>query len=110
MFDLYGFLNVLLINTGDDSLGWLKVPYLAFNSIEALCWCWCAGFVAVRYRRQRKTRLELPYALAFFAFGLSDLIETCGTTPLLLLFKGACLLAIIGFRNPIRAMYGNRYL
>lgn len=43
-------------------------------------------------------------------FGLSDLVETSGTTPLLLLWKGACILAIIGYRGRVRGHYGNRYL
>lgn len=78
--------------------------------MEALCWLAVSGVILLRHSRKNSPRRELWYALSFFAFGGSDVIETCGTTPLLLLFKGACLLAITGFRPEFRALYGNRLL
>jgi len=55
-------------------------------------------------------RYELYYSLSYIAFGLGEVWETSGLTPLLLLFKGAALLAIIGFRQSVRIKYGNGYL
>lgn len=109
-FTLYTYANHLLIDTQDDGLGMLRWPYLVFNSLEALVWFACAVYVIVRWRRHGRGPSELYYALAYAAFGLSDVIETYGTTPLLLLFKGACILALIGFRGPIRQRYGSRWV
>lgn len=111
MIDPYDFLNYMVINTMDDSLGAFKAPYIIFNALEAVCWFWCASAVLVRYARQRKDRSEILYALSFAAFAISDVIETTGTSiRLLLLLKGVCLLALIGFRTMALASYpGARY-
>lgn len=106
--DAYEFLNFSLIDTKGDSLGAFRTPYLIFNSMEAVCWLAVSGAILVRHFRTKSPRRELWYALSFLAFGGSDVIETCGTTPLLLLFKGACLLAITGFRPEFRSLHGNR--
>ncbi|RYD31348.1 MAG: hypothetical protein EOP86_18090 [Verrucomicrobiaceae bacterium] len=108
MPDAYGFLNLRLIDTRGDSLGFLRLPYLIFNAVEAVCWLAVSLVILWRFLRHRKSRREIYYALAFLAFGLSDVIETSGTTALLLLFKGACLLAIAGFRPGIMALHGSR--
>lgn len=108
MFDCYQFLNFPLINTRDGSLGGFLAPYLIFNSLEAVCWLLVAAVIQARFLKKRRSRAECYYALSFFAFGLSDVIETSGTTPLLLLFKGACLLAIAGFRPGVMALHGSR--
>lgn len=108
MFDFYELLNFRLINTRDGSLGGFLAPYLIFNSLEALCWMAVALVILARFLKKRRRRAECYYALSFFAFGLSDVIETSGTTPLLLLFKGACLLAIAGFRPGVMALHSSR--
>ena len=110
VFDFYSWLNFLIINTRDDSLGVLRTPYLVFNTFESFAWFYCAGFVFIRAVRHGTPRGELSYSAAFLFFGISDAIETGGTTGLLLLFKLASLLAICGYRGPVRAKYGSRYL
>jgi hypothetical protein len=107
MFDLYQVCNFLLINTRDDSLGAVKWPYLIFNAGGAVCWLGVAVAILRRHLKFRKSKSEVGYMLAFMAFGLSDFIETSGTTLLLLLFKGACLLAILACRKSIRPLYQN---
>lgn len=108
MPDFYTVANQLLIDPRDESLGAFRTPYLVFNTLEALCWLACALAVWVRYARHRKDRAELPYGLSFLAFALSDVLETSGTSLLLLAFKGACLLAILGYRGRIRPLHGSR--
>lgn len=113
MFDIYQIadqLNQLLINPRDDSLGRIRIPYLIFNSVEALCWLVVAVAIFWRYWKHRKSSSEIGYSMAFLAFALSDMIETSGTTLMLLLFKGACLLAIHGYRSWIRPLYGSRLI
>jgi len=105
MTTVYDVLNFPLIDTANESLGSYKIPYLVFNSIEALIWILCALGVTARWMRHKRSGHELLYAVAFFAFGASDVIETFGTTLLLLLFKGGCLLAIIGFRAVVVPLY-----
>ncbi len=108
MFDAYAILNHLLIDPRGNTLGVIRWPYLIFNAVEALCWLGISLAILVRFGKHRKTKAELAYALSFFAFGLSDVIETSGTTLLLLLFKGACLLAILSYRRNIMPLYGTK--
>ena len=108
MPDFLEFANQLLIDPRDEGLGAFRTPYLVFNSLEALCWLACALAVWIRYARLRRCRTELAYGLSFFAFALSDVLETSGTSLLLLAFKGACLLAITGHRGRIRPLHGSR--
>jgi hypothetical protein len=110
MLNLYEFFNYLLINTRDDSLGVIRIPYIVFNLFESVCWLFCALYIFRRCMKNGGGRCELYYSLAYIAFGLGEVLETSGVTPLLLLFKGAALLAIIGFRKPIRTKYDNKYL
>jgi hypothetical protein len=110
MPDFYAIANQLLINPRDESLGAFRTPYLVFNTLEALCWLACALFVWIRYARHRKTRAELAYGFAFLAFALSDLLETSGTSLLLLAFKGTGLLSILAYRSTIRPLYGSRII
>jgi hypothetical protein len=54
---------------------WVYVPYHAFNLFEGATWCVFAALVLLRYLRNRRSRLELWYALAFVTFGLTDFQE-----------------------------------
>lgn len=106
----YDVMNYPLINTEDGSLGSYQLPYIVFNYLEALCWFGCSMRVLGRYLRHRRTPFEIGYFCSFLMFSISDIIETSGTTPLLLLFKGACILTIIGFRKLILPLYpSNRF-
>ena len=99
MGNVYEIFNALLINTNDDSLGLYRLPYIVFNYAEAACWFICAGMVIVRYVKLKKSKMEILYGLSFFAFSLTDVMETCGTTLLLLMLKGVCILALLAFRK-----------
>jgi hypothetical protein len=72
-----------------------------FNAAEAGLWTLFAVLVANLGRRVRGLgpRLRVFLALAFLAFGVSDLIEMSTGAwwrpPGLLAYKGACLLGII---------------
>jgi hypothetical protein len=79
----------------------------AWDAVAAVCWLGVAVAILRRHLKFRKSKSEVGYMLAFMAFGLSDFIETSGTTLLLLLFKGACLLAILACRKSIRPLYQN---
>jgi len=107
---MYEFLNYHIIDTSDDSLAAFKQPYIVFNTLEALVWFGCSVWVLVRYRKNAGSGLEVLYFLAFLAFGLTDVIETFGTTVLLLLTKGCCLLALIPLRQFSLVRYpGSRF-
>ena len=107
---LRDLLDLRLIDPQGDALGAYRSPYLVFNGVEAAIWLGCGIFVAVRAVRAGITGRELAYAGSFALFALSDAIEMQGTTPLLLLFKLACLLAIVGFRREALARHGGRLL
>jgi hypothetical protein len=87
----YEYLNYLIINTQDDSLGIIRIPYVVFNGFESVCWICCAIYISRRCLKNSGGREELYYALAYFSFALGEMIEMCGVTVLLLLFKGASL-------------------
>jgi len=70
--------------------------YIPFNLAEALAWFAVACVVAIRFRM---TFLGTLQVVAFMAFGASDIIECYGTTPLLLLFKGALIVALLQGRK-----------
>ena len=105
MFNLYIYFNYFIIETSYDNLGSFLIPYIVFNIIESLIWIWCSIYVALRYFKSGNNSNELYYSISYFAFGLSDIIETSGTTALLLLFKGACILAIIEYRKQAKMKY-----
>ena len=107
--NLYDIVNYTVIDTQNGSLGLYQIPYVVFNTTEALIWLYVAVAILVRYLRHGKDKIEILYFLSFLAFALSDVIETSGTTLLLLLFKGACILAIIGYRRKILMQYGSKY-
>jgi hypothetical protein len=55
--------------------------------------------VAARFIRFRRSWLELAYAIAFVAFGLSDFKEAYRLESWLLLFKGINLIALLWLRH-----------
>lgn len=108
--NVYSFANYLFIDTSDDSLGSFRVPYIIFNGFEAIIWFGCSILVLNRHLKTGKHRHEILYALAFALFGLSDVIETSGTSLLLILFKAACLLALATLRKQAMVAHGSTYL
>ena len=65
---------------------------------EATVWFTLAVLVANRWRRCRNTPLELLYALAFTAFGLTDLREACVISAALVAAKAVNLAALLWLR------------
>ncbi len=51
------------------------IPYHFFNLFEGTAWIVFAVLVLVRYARNRRNTIEIWYAVAFFAFGLTDFRE-----------------------------------
>lgn len=99
------FANYVLVDPASDSLVDYQPWYVGFNFFESACWLIFGMVVAVRYLRYRKTPFEALYALAFLLFAFTDLVETTGLTVMLLLFKLACLLALIPLRKLVLAHY-----
>lgn len=80
---------------------WFEVPYHAFNLFEGAAWLVFAGLVARRYLRQRRSPLEVLYASAFAAFGLTDLVEAFALSSWLVWMKLANLLILARLRSVI---------
>lgn len=110
MYPLYTYLNYLLIDTAHDSLGAYKLPYIIFNSTEAAIWLLCSLYIMFRWLRTRIDHGELYYGLSFLLFGISDVIETSGMSLLLLLLKGACILAILGYRKQAMTHHRSKFI
>ena len=76
--------------------------YHYFNLFEAGCWFLCSAAVLWRFVRHRHSALEALYALAFFTFGLTDIIEAWRLTSWLIWLKLANLIALIYLRRLVR--------
>src|SRR5262245_35455633 len=87
--------------TYDHAAAWPDQLYRGFNLLEGGAWLLIAGLVLIRYRRNRKSPLELLYALAFVTFGLSDFLEAYELTSALIVFKGANLVVLLLLRRTI---------
>jgi hypothetical protein len=83
----------------------LSQAYHYFNLAEGVAWLVFAALVLRRFRRHRKSWLEVAYALAFVSFGATDFVEAYRLTSGLLLIKGANL----GILLWLRAMVIRRY-
>ena len=101
--DLYAFMDWKLIDTASPWIADYNWLYLPFNALEALAWLVCAVVTWRRHRHRRPARVVWFQVLAFALFGLSDVIELSGTTPLLLLFKLALIIALVHGRRLLAA-------
>jgi hypothetical protein len=79
----------------------LSIAYHSFNLIEGAAWMIFCGLVLSRRARLRISILELWYALAFFAFGLSDFREAYYQQSWLIWFKAVNLAALIWLRHAV---------
>ncbi len=96
-------------NAGEGSLGGDAYHY--FNLCEAACWFCLASAVLARGAKNRRSLLEPLYALAFLAFGATDVLEASSLTSWLILLKGANLIALLWLRAVvIRRFYPDRRL
>jgi hypothetical protein len=73
--------------------------YHWFNLVEGCFWLLFAAIVLARYFKHRQSQLEVWYAAAFVAFGLSDFCEAYVLTSWLIWAKGGILLAIVLLRR-----------
>lgn len=84
---------------------WPEQVYRGFNLVEGCAWLVIAALVLWRYRRFRRSPLELVYAIAFVTFGLSDFWEAYELTSALITFKGANLIVLLLLRRAILRRY-----
>jgi hypothetical protein len=80
---------------------WTDIACRCFNFVEAAAWFVFAALVSIRWRRNRRSSLELWYVLAFVLFGISDVIETWSLTSWLLWWKGVNLVALFLLRRRV---------
>lgn len=79
--------------------------YHGFNLVEGIAWFVVALLVLRRYRRERKSSLELVYAAAFATFGLSDFREAYVLESWLIWAKGLNLAALLAMRHYLLQRY-----
>jgi hypothetical protein len=84
--------------------GFAKI-YHWFNLAEGFAWCLIALLVLLRFIKRRNSRLEVLYALAFVAFGLSDFLESRELATWLILAKGVNLAVLFGLRSYLLRRY-----
>jgi len=84
---------------------WLDIATRSFNLVEAAAWFLFALLVFLRWKRHRRSSLELWYVLAFLLFGLSDLIEMWSLTSWLLWWKGINLVTLFLIRRSVMKRY-----
>jgi hypothetical protein len=75
------------------------LAYRGFNFGEAGVWFAFALLVLWRWRRERKSWIELLYAAAFLTFGLSDLREAYVISLPLVAGKGINLAVLLALRQ-----------
>jgi len=82
---------------------WYQQPYHWLNLIEGAIWLGVAGWVLIRWRRERRSSwLEPLYTLSFILFALTDFREALAVHSGLILLKGFILAAILILRNAVR--------
>lgn len=87
--------------TGSEAYSWTDFACRGFNFIEAAAWFCFAGLVFRRWRRHRRSSLEVWYVLAFILFGISDVIEAWILTSWLLWWKGINLASLFYLRRTV---------
>lgn len=75
------------------------------NLLEGSAWLAMGVMVFVRYLRQRRSWIEIAYAAAFVAFGLSDFREAYRLESWLVLAKGINLVTLLCLRRRIVTDY-----
>ncbi len=77
----------------------------AFNLFEGTAWVVFGLLVLARYLRRGRAAIEIGYALAFFAFGLTDFIEARALTSWLIWAKLANLIVLARLRAVVIRRY-----
>ena len=81
----------------DDSL--FSTVYHVSNLCEGAAWCGLALLVLRRYARNRRSAVEIAYALAFACFGASDFREAYALETWLIAAKGINLAVLLALRS-----------
>ena len=105
MEELYHFLFVKAWWAYDPDGEGRGQVYHWFNLLEGVAWIVIASLVLRRYVRHRHSMLEPLYALAFFAFGLSDFVEAYRLSTWLILSKGMILFTLLLLRHYLLRRY-----
>ncbi|QDT56038.1 hypothetical protein Pan44_40880 [Caulifigura coniformis] len=92
-------------NWTPENAGFGDYAYRWFNLFEAAAWFLFACAVWRRWRRTHHSPLELLYATAFVAFGLTDVVEAWQQSLPLLALKGAVLATLLLLRHHIRKQW-----
>jgi hypothetical protein len=87
------------------SPAWVEVPYHTFNLFEGTAWVILGVLVCRRYLKFGQSRVELVYALAFFAFGLTDFREAYALDSWLIWLKAANLVVLLWLRSVVISRY-----
>lgn len=103
--------DITLTKAGNQPEGWFEVSYVYFNWFEAASWFVLAAFIAWRYLKNRRSPVELLYALCVMLFGVTDVLEVYELTLGLFLVKALVLLSILLCRGKVLRLYEpKRYL
>lgn len=85
---------------------WVEHATHGFNLFEGTAWTVFATMVLARFARHRRSWVEVPYALAFFTFGLTDFREAYALDSRLLVAKLINLVVLFALRrHVIRGFY-----
>ena len=95
MYDVYEILNYKVLDTSWPEMQAYNWIYQPFNAIEALIWIRYIPRTIIKYGNKASRFIISLQCLSFLLFSLSDIIEINSTSVLLILFKGAVLLALI---------------
>jgi hypothetical protein len=82
-----------------------SVSYRTFNFVEGAVWIAFGVLVLLRFRKHRRSRLELWYAAAFVLFGLTDFREAQAMQSWLLWTKLAVLIVLLVLRKTVMRRY-----
>lgn len=81
------------------------MAYRWFNIAEGCIWIGCAVFVVRRWLKGGRGWLDVPYALLFLMFGLTDFREASVQSAPLVLVKGILLLGLFLLRRHLLPRY-----
>lgn len=77
---------------------WFSISYHIFNLVEGAAWVILAALVLRRYLADRRSAIEVVYALAFLSFGLTDFREAYRLETWLIWVKLANLAVLLYLR------------
>ena len=99
--DVYELLNYKILDTSSEIMSSYNWIYKPFNIIESIIWFIYIPKTILKYGNRNNRYLIALQCFNFLLFGISDIIELFATTVLLVLFKMAILLSLIGTHKAI---------